>query len=468
MASLSDQACLYGHSWVSASNTSTTVTIRPDRGIVLAAEASRVAVAVPALKPSASTAVAPCSRIVPMSIGNTRPDLVTHESRLTHLECSACGALHDHTVVQTVCDICGRALFARYDLDAAARTLTRESIRGRVDSMWRYAEVMPSPEIGIATSLGEGMTPLLSVPRLGAAIGAERLLIKDEGGNPTGSFKARGIAAALAKAVELGCSDIGMPTAGNAGSAAAAYCARAGITAHVAMPVDTPAAIVDEVKAYGADLTLVNGTISDAGRFIGKGCREHGWFEMATLKEPYRVEGKKTMGYELWEQLGGRLPDAILYPTGGGTGLIGMWKAFDELEQMGLLGPERPRMYAVQSTGCAPIVRAWDAGAERADVWEEAATIAPGIRVPAPFADDLILSALRESHGGAIAVPDEAILAAIRRLAKLEGIDACPEGAATLPGLEALTGTGAIAPTDEVVLFNTGSGLKHPELRPGD
>jgi len=271
----------------------------------------------------------------------------------------------------------------------------------------------------------------------------------------------------MAKAVELGLTDIGMPTAGNAGSAAAAYAARAGLTAHVAMPADTPVAIIDEVRAYGADLTLVDGLIGDAGKLIGDLSRLHGWFEMSTLKEPYRVEGKKTMGFELWEQLGGNLPDAILYPTGGGTGLIGMWKAFAELQKMGLIGPDRPRMYAVQSTGCAPIVRAWDEGAERARPWENAATLAPGIRVPSPFADDLILRALKASGGSAVAVSDESIVRAMRRLATAEGIDACPEGAATLAALETLVADGSIGPHDVVVLFNTGSGLKHPELRPG-
>jgi threonine synthase len=269
----------------------------------------------------------------------------------------------------------------------------------------------------------------------------------------------------MAKAVALGVTDVGMPTAGNAGSAAAAYCARAGLTAHVAMPKDAPQAIIDEVRNYGAELDLVDGFIGDAGKLIAQGCREHGWFEMSTLKEPYRVEGKKTMGYELWEQLDGRLPDAILYPTGGGTGLIGMWKAFEELEQMGLIGSARPRMYAIQAEGCAPIVRAWDAGEERAEPWQNPSTVAPGIRVPGPFADDLILIALHESGGSAVAVPDAAIVEAMHEISRLEGIDACPEGAATVAGLRVLLTDGAIAKDEEVVLFNTGTGLKHPELR---
>ena len=387
-------------------------------------------------------------------------------STLTHLECSICGARHRCDELQTICRECGRALFARYDLDAARETLTREAVGGREASMWRYAEVMPASELAGSVSLGEGMTPLLAAPRLGAELGCSDLLVKDEGGNPTGSFKARGIAAAMAMARRLGVTDIGMPTAGNAGSAAAAYAARSGITAHVAMPADTPAAIIQEVLHLGADLQLVDGLITDAGRLIADGCREHGWFEMSTLKEPYRVEGKKTMGYELWEQLDGELPDAVLYPTGGGTGLIGMWKAFEELEAMGLIGSERPRMYVVQSDGCAPIVRAWDHGDERAEPWQDAATVAPGIRVPAPFADDLILRTLRESGGAAVAVPDESIVPAMRRFGRTEGIDACPEGASTLVGLEMLIAGGAIRRDERIVLFNTGTGLKHPELRP--
>ena len=387
-------------------------------------------------------------------------------STLTHLECSICGSRHSSDELQTVCRECGRALFARYDLERARTTLTREGLRGRIASMWRYAEVLPASELAGEVSFGEGMTPLLATTRLGAELGCRDLLVKDEGGNPTGSFKARGIAAAIAMAKRLGVTAIGIPTAGNAGSAAAAYGSRSGIAAHVAMPADTPQAIIDEVRNYGAELELVDGLIGDAGRRIADGAREHGWFELSTLREPYRVEGKKTMGYELWEQLAGELPDAVLYPTGGGTGLIGMWKAFAELEAMGLLGPERPRMFVVQAAGCAPIVRAWSAGAERAEPWEQAATIAPGIRVPAPFADDLILRTLRDSCGTAVAVPDGSIVASMRRFGRVEGIDACPEGAATLAGLELLLADGTLSGDERIVLFNTGTGLKHPELRP--
>ena len=386
-------------------------------------------------------------------------------STLTHLECSICGERHDADVVQYICRACGRALLARYDLARARRSFTRDALGGRVASLWRYAELLPVRDEAAVTTLGEGMTPLLRTPRLGEAIGASDLWVKDEGANPTGTFKARGIAVALSRAVELGVGDIGMPTAGNAGSAVAAYAARAGVRAHVAMPRDAPPAVIDEVRAYGAGLELVDGLIGDAARVITAGAAEHGWFEMATLKEPYRLEGKKTMGFELWEQFDGVLPDAILYPTGGGTGLIGMWKAFEELEALGLLGPARPRMIAVQADGCAPIVRAFQSGAERAEPWQDASTIAPGIRVPAPFADDLMLRVLRESDGDAVAVSDDEIRAAVREIAATEGIDACPEGAATLAGLKRLLAEDRIDGAARIVLFNTGTGLKHPELR---
>ena len=386
-------------------------------------------------------------------------------SALTHLECSICGERHDAELVQTICTSCGRALLARYDLDAAKRTFTRRALGQRVASMWRYEELMPVRQQQHLVSLGEGMTALLPTPRLGELVGASDLWVKDEGSNPTGTFKARGISAALSRAVELGVTEVGMPTAGNAGSATAAYAARAGIAAHVAMPADTPVAMIDEVRTYGASLKLIDGLISDAGAWVADQSAANGWFPMATLKEPYRVEGKKTMGLELWEQFDGVLPDVILYPTGGGTGLIGMWKAFDELEAMGLLGSERPRMIVVQSEGCAPIVRAFDAGAARAEPWEHATTIAPGIRVPAAFADDLILQTVRASKGDAITVSDDEIRSAILELTRSEGIDACPEGAATLAGLRRLIAEQRIDAGSRIVLFNTGTGLKHPELR---
>jgi len=391
--------------------------------------------------------------------------LVKTLSTLTHLECSICGERHDSEVVQTICTSCGRALVARYDLDVAKRTFTREALGQRVASMWRYEELMPVRQHEHLFSLGEGMTALLPTPRLGEVVGVSDLWVKDEGSNPTGTFKARGISAALSRAVELGVTEVGMPTAGNAGSATAAYAARAGITAHVAMPADTPVAMMDEVRTFGTSLRLIDGLISDAGAWVAEQSAANGWFPMSTLKEPYRVEGKKTMGLELWEQFDGVLPDAILYPTGGGTGLIGMWKAFDELEAMGLLGSERPRMIVVQSEGCAPIVRAFEAGADRAEPWENAVTIAPGIRVPVAFADDLILQAVRESKGDAITVSDHEIRAAILDVTRSEGIDVCPEGAATLAGLRKLIVEQRIDAGSRIVLFNTGTGMKHPELR---
>jgi threonine synthase len=386
-------------------------------------------------------------------------------STLTHLQCAVCGELHKAHLPQTVCTECGRPLFARYDLEQAARTLSLAALSGRPWSMWRYAEVMPVLDPTFVVSLGEGTTPLLHAARLGDELGTPQLYVKDEGANPTGTFKARGLSAAISKALELGLSDVGVPTAGNAGAAAAAYAARSGLTAHVTMPRDAPQSVMDEVRAFGGELALVDGTISDAAKLIALGVREHGWFDLSTLKEPYRVEGKKTMGYELWEQLGGELPQIIVYPTGGGTGLIGMWKAFEELEAMGLIGRDRPRMVAVQAEGCAPIVRAFEAGEERATPWREPSTIAPGIRVPAPFADDLMLRVLRESNGTTVAVSDDEILEAMTEFTEAEGIDAAPEGAATLAGLRKLLDVGRLDPALRIVLFNTGTGLKHPELR---
>ncbi|MEM1203076.1 MAG: threonine synthase [Acidobacteriota bacterium] len=386
-------------------------------------------------------------------------------STFTHLECAITGRRHDAHQLATVCPESGRPLYARYDLERAKATFSLANLAGRRGDMWRYAEVMPVFAPELIVSLGEGWTPLLPAPRLGRVLGLGSLMIKDEGQNPTGTFKARGLSAAISKARELGALQVALPTAGNAGAAAAAYAARAGLGAQVAMPKDAPGATVAEARAYGAEVTLVDGLIHDAGRLVAEGCRRHGWFNVATTKEPYRVEGKKTMGYELWEQLGGELPDVILYPTGGGTGLIGMWKAFEELETMGLIGPQRPRMVAVQSTGCAPVVRAFEHRASRVDPWPEAETVAPGIRVPRPFADDLILDALYKSDGLAVAVEDAEILRAIPQMAKLEGVDACPEGAATLAALRRMVDRGQVGESERVVLFNCGTGLKHPELR---
>lgn len=387
-------------------------------------------------------------------------------SALIHLECSICGVRQEAAELHRTCPACGRVLFARYDLEKARRGLGLATLAGRAASLWRYEEVLPVLDAANRVDLGEGFTPLLPLPRLGARAGLRHLYLKEEGRNPTGTFKARGLALAVSRAKELGVRAVALPTAGNAGAAAAAYAARAGLECHVAMPADAPRTVMDEVRAYGARLILVEGLIHDAGRRIAEGCREHGWFDLATLKEPYRAEGKKTMGYELWEQFGGTLPELVLYPTGGGTGLVGMWKAFAELEEMGFIDGRRPRLVAVQASGCAPIVRAFAAGAERAEAWEDAHTLAPGIRVPRPFADDLILASLRGSGGGAVAVEDAEILAAMGDLMREEGVDAAPEGAATWAALEKMAAAGEVGADERIVLFNCGTGLKHPELRP--
>jgi threonine synthase len=299
-------------------------------------------------------------------------------------------------------------------------------------------------------------------------LGVRRVLIKEEGQNPTGSFKARGLCLAVARALELGARELALPSAGNAGSAAAAYGAAAGLPVHVVVPSDTPAPILEEIAALGADLQLLDGLISDCAKVVAEGVREHGWFDLSTLKEPYRVEGKKTMGYELFEQLGGRLPDAILYPTGGGTGLIGMWKAFDEMERLGWIGPERPKMFTVQAAGCAPMVRAWEQGLDHAETWQGATTYASGLRVPGAVGDFLILAALRESGGGAVAVADHQMAEWVSHIGADTGVFAAPEGGATAAAVPTLLERGSISPEDEVVLFNTGSGLKYVGMTPID
>lgn len=356
---------------------------------------------------------------------------------------------------------CERPLLPRYDLAALRGRFTLDTLHGREPNVWRYAEVLPVRNREFALTLGEGFTPLVDAPRLAALHGLRKVWIKDEGQNPTGSFKARGLVMAVARAWELGATELAIPSAGNAGSAAAAYAAAAALPVHIVVPRDTPLPIIEETRALGADLALIDGLITDAGAQVARGVREHGWFDLSTLKEPYRVEGKKTMGYELFEQLGGRLPDVIVYPTGGGTGLIGMWKAFDEMQQLGWIGAERPRMISVQANGCAPIVRAWQQGAETAEPWENAHTYASGLRVPRAVGDFLMLRAIRDSHGAAIAISDTAMAEAVYEVGRLTGIFAAPEGAATAAALPDLLRSGAITPTDEVVLFNTGSGLKY-------
>jgi threonine synthase len=384
---------------------------------------------------------------------------MTTANNVVGLECSECRKKYDAAVEQHLCS-CGRPLLARYDLKRAAATLKLAALANRPRTLWRYSEVLPDGE---EVSLGEGMTALLETLRLGAAIGVARLYVKDEGLNPTGSFKARGMSAAVTRAKQLGTKALAAPTAGNAGGALAAYAAAAGLPAVIAMPADTPSANVMECKAFGAKVVMINGLISDCGKYVADNKDREGWYDVSTLKEPYRVEGKKTMGYELWEQFGGELPEVILYPTGGGVGLIGMCKAFDEMEEMGWMGGERPRMVAVQAEGCAPIVKAWEAKKDSAEFFMNAATMASGLRVPGPLGDRMILRMLRQTRGTALTVSDEEMLAAGKELASLEGIFAAPEGAATVSAARKLAASGWIRPEDRVVLFNTGTGYKYAE-----
>ncbi len=384
-------------------------------------------------------------------------------SFFTHLECTRTGARYDLDGLHNL-SVAGAPLFACYDLAAARGAVSREEVSGRAPSMWRYREVMPLRPGDEIVTLDEGWTPLRRARRLGDWCGFRRLWVKDESVNPTGSFKARGLSAAVTAAAARGAVKVAIPTAGNAGGALAAYAAVAGLECHVFMPRDTPAAFQVEVSACGARLELVDGLITDCGRIVGERRQAEGWFDMSTLKEPYRVEGKKTMGYELAEQFGWSLPDVIVYPTGGGTGLIGMWKAFEELEQLGWIEPgRRPSMVSVQAAGCAPIVRAFEAGHESAEPWTDARTIASGLRVPGAVADFLMLRALRESGGTAVAVTDEELVASSRDLARHTGIFPAPEGGATLAALLALKERGWLGGDERVVLFNTGSGYKYLE-----
>lgn len=381
---------------------------------------------------------------------------------LTHLECSLCGARHDAGRAWNLC-ACGGPLLVRYDLESARRNWSREWLAASPSSMWRYAPVLPVANPSSLVTLGEGWTPMVRARRYEASLGAESVWIKDEGLNPTASFKARGLACCISMCRELGMRRVAIGSAGNAASSAAAYAAAAGIEAHIFMPRDVPNANYLDCLAYGARVTLVDGLISDCGRIVAEGAARGDWFEINTLKEPYRVEGKKTMGYEVAEQLQWRLPDAIFYPTGGGVGLIGMWKAFDEMQALGWTGPERPKMIAVQAAGCAPVVKAFEEGKERAEFWQNARTISSGLRVPKPLGDFLILQAVRASGGTCVAVEDRQALQAGARVAALEGIYPCPEGAACFAALEHLLQDGFLRPTDRVVIFNTGSGLKYPE-----
>ncbi|MGD2048240.1 MAG: threonine synthase [Chloroflexota bacterium] len=382
-------------------------------------------------------------------------------SYLTHLECSYCRQRHDAGQLIRLCPDCGYPLLARYDLAKAAAELDRDEIKARPAGLWRFREMLPVGDPDFMITLGEGGKPTLKLEKLGRRLGLSQLYIKDEGQNPTGSFKALGLAVAVSRALELGAEEFVIPTAGNAGGALAAYAARAGVPAHVYMPQDAPLINILEVQMTGADLHLVQGLINDAGREAAAAAAEANWFDVSTLKEPYRIEGKKIMGYEVAMAFDWQLPDVIIYPTGGGTGLIGMWKAFDEMEALGWIGRYRPRMVTVQSEGCAPIVKAFHDGADEAEAWENAATLAGGLRVPVAIGSRLMLSALRESGGTAVAISDIQIREAQTFLASIEGIFPCLEGAATIGVLPPLIDQGWLTPDEKILVFNTGTGLKH-------
>jgi threonine synthase len=376
-------------------------------------------------------------------------------SPVAYLECTKCGAPLSADVPQNVCPKDGGILFARYDLQSLKKNFKPEALQGREASLWRYREILPAVE---PITLGEGFTPLLHSREF------PNLWIKDEGLNPTGSFKARGISVAISVAKFYGLKKLAMPSAGNAGSALAAYAAASGLEAHIFMPQDVPIANRIECEAYGAKVTLVNGLISDCARIVNERKEQEGWFDFSTLKEPYRVEGKKIMAYELLEQLGGKLPDAVIFPSGGGVGVIGMWKAFDEMQELGWIGKQRPRMVAVQAAGCAPIVKAWDEGKATADTWLDASTVAAGLRVPRPYGDYLVLKSLKESRGTAVAVNDEEIKDAVQHWARTEGLFAAPEGAASLAAYRHLRSSDFLSEKDKVVLFNTGTALKYLDV----
>ncbi len=382
---------------------------------------------------------------------------------VTHLECAACGLRHEARRLHNLCSECGKPLLVRYDLQAAAASLTKASLKGRGPDLWRYREVLPVEHDENIVNLGEGFTPLVRASRLGERLGLPELYIKDEGQNPTQSFKARGMAAAVSMAKELGATKLAVPSAGNAAGALAAYASRAGLEAHIFMPRDTPKANLIECEQTGAHVTLMDGLITDCGAEVGRRKEAEGWFDVSTLKEPYRIEGKKTMGYELAEQFDWKLPDVIIYPTGGGTGLIGMWKAFAEMEEMGWIGSKRPRMVTVQAAGCAPIVRAFEDGKRFADEFPNAHTTASGLRVPKAIGDFMILDALRSSGGTAVAVTDKELIDATKEIGATEGIFCAPEGAACLPALRKLMTAASVKTNECVVLFNTGSGVKYVE-----
>jgi threonine synthase len=384
-----------------------------------------------------------------------------HPTFVTHLECSATGERYAADQVHNLSRV-GKPLLVRYDFEGVRSALTKPALADRPPDFWRYRELLPVRSAKDVVSLGEAMTPVVRLPRVAASLGADEILIKDEGRLPTGSFKARGLALAVSMAKALGIAHMAMPTNGNAGAALAAYASRAGIRTTIFCPDDTPEVNVSEIDLQGGTVYRVNGLIDDCGKLVGEGKAQAGWFDVSTLKEPYRIEGKKTMGLELAEQLGWDVPDVIFYPTGGGTGLIGMWKAFAELEAIGFIGPKRPRMVAVQASGCAPMVRAFEAGEEHAPRWENAHTIASGIRVPQAVGDFLILRAVRESGGFAIAVDDAAITAALGEVARAEGFLMCPEGAATYAAYKQSLADGRVGKQERAVLFNCATGLKYP------
>jgi threonine synthase len=381
----------------------------------------------------------------------------------SHLECGYCHTTFSKSKIWNLCPGCGKPLLARYNMEYAKKSLKKESLVDREKTLWRYFEMLPvSSEYKL--SLGEGFTPLLKAEKLGNEVGIENLFIKDEGLNPTTSFKARGLCLAISKAYEFGIKEVSIPSAGNAAGAMSAYAALAGMKAFVFMPKDVPEPFIAECKALGAEVTLVDGLITDCGKLAAEGVKKFGRFDVSTLKEPYRIEGKKTMGYEIAEQMNWTLPDVIIYPTGGGTGLVGMWKAFDEMEKLGWINSKRPRMVSVQSTGCAPMVKAFNEGKEFAEMWTGAKTVADGLRVPAAIGDFLILRAIRESNGTAIAVTDGELIESTFQIGKTTGIFAAPEGGATLAALKKLKSIGWIKDDESVVLFNTGSGHKYMHL----
>lgn len=386
------------------------------------------------------------------------------KSYLSYLECTYCHQTYDAEIPQRLCNDCGKVLYSRYDIDNAKKNFSIGDLSGRAPNMWRYFEMLPVLNVANVVTLGEGFTPIFDAPRLGGRLGYRVLNIKDEGLNPTASFKARGLSAAVSKAKELGIKKLTMPSAGNAAGAMSSYAAKAGLEAHIFMPKDAPDSNKIEVDITGGNLTLIDGLISDAGVISREKAAQMDLFDVSTLQEPYRVEGKKTMGYEIAEQLDWDLPDVIIYPTGGGTGIVGMWKAFQEMEDLGWISNKRPKMFAVQSENCAPIVRAFELDQEFADPWENAKTLASGIRVPSAIGDYLILNSLRESEGGAITVSDEEILAMMRVVGSLEGLFLCPEGAATAVAAQHLLQSGILSEDEKVLLLNTGTGLKYLDM----